>query len=104
MKESKYLKYPTKAHGAIPAFTSYAEEATWWDETDTGAPEIEAEMTPVTVHSTRNYNKPIQVRLDAQADLDLQALADEAHTKKSTLARQILMERIEQEKTRRRAS
>ncbi len=102
MKESKYLKYPTQAHGTIPAFNSYEEEAAWWDETDTGTPEIEAEMTPVTVRSTRNYTKPIQVRLDEQADLDLQNLANERHIKKSTLARQLLMERIEQEKARRK--
>lgn len=104
MKESKYLKYPTQAHGAIPAFNSYEAEAAWWDETDTGDPEIEAEMTPVTVRSTRNYSKPLQVRLDEQADADLQALAEEAHLKKSTLARQLLMERIAQEKARRKAS
>ena len=53
MKESKYLKYPTQAHGAIRAFNSYEEEAAWWDETDTGTPEIEAEMIPVTIRSTK---------------------------------------------------
>lgn len=46
MNTSKYLTYPTQAHGAIPAFHSYEEEAAWWDETDTGEPEIEAAMTP----------------------------------------------------------
>lgn len=48
MSESKHLKYRTQAHGAIPAFQSYEEEAAWWDGTDTGTPEIEAEMTPST--------------------------------------------------------
>ena len=49
MSESKYLKYPTEAHGVIPAFQSYEEEAAWWDQADTGALEIEAKMTPVQV-------------------------------------------------------
>ncbi len=68
MSESKYLKYPTQAHGAIPAFQSYEEEAAWWDETDTGAPEIEAEMTSVQVRSTRGNTKQMMLRLDDDLD------------------------------------
>ncbi len=64
MSESKYLKYPTQAHGAIPAFQSYEEEAAWWDETDTGESEIEAEMTPVQVHSTHGNTRQTILRLD----------------------------------------
>ncbi len=51
---SEELKYPTQGHGAIPSFQSMEEEVAWWDETDTGAEEIEAEMTPVKVRSTAN--------------------------------------------------
>lgn len=47
--------YPTKAHGPIPAFSSYQEEAEWWDTHDTGAPEYERAFTPVRVRSTRNH-------------------------------------------------
>ena len=64
MSESKHLKYPTQAHGAIPAFQSYEEEATWWDETDTGAPEIEAEITPIRVRSTQSHTEQMMLRLD----------------------------------------
>lgn len=48
-------KYPTQAHGPIPAFSSYEEEAEWWDTHDTGASEFEGVFTPVEVRSTRNY-------------------------------------------------
>ena len=90
MKESKYLKYPTQAHGAIPAFTSYEEEAAWWDKTDTGAPEIEAETTPVEVRSTPNYTKQLMFRLDAETDKELERLAEERGMKKATLVRKVV--------------
>ncbi len=90
MKESKYLKYPTQAHGAIPAFNSYEEEADWWDKTDTGAPEIEAEMTPVEVRSTPNYTKQLMFRLDAETDKELERLAEERGMKKATLVRKVV--------------
>lgn len=64
MSESKHLKYPTQAHGAIPSFQGYEEEAAWWDETDTGTLEIEAEMTPVRVRSTRGYTRQMMLQLD----------------------------------------
>ena len=64
MSESKYLKYSTQAHEAIPTFQSYEEEATCWDETDTGAPEIEAEMTPVRIRSTCGYTGKMMLLLD----------------------------------------
>ncbi len=90
MKESKYLKYPTQAHGAIPAFNSYEEEADWWDKTDTGVPEIEAEMTPVEVRSTPNYTKQLMFRLDAETDKELERLAEERGMKKATLVRKVV--------------
>jgi hypothetical protein len=72
MSESKHLKYPTEAHGAIPAFQSYEEEAAWWDETDTGTPEIEAEMTSVRVRSTRGFNRQMTLRVDDELDTTLE--------------------------------
>ena len=98
MSESKYLKYPTQAHGAIPAFQSYEEEAAWWDETDTGTPEIEAEMTPVRVRSTRGYTRQMMLRLDDDLDTALEEEANERGMKKSTLVRQWLKERLRQER------
>jgi hypothetical protein len=53
MKASKYLKYLSQAHEVIPVFNSYEEEATWWDETDTGAPEIEADQSEGAVSPER---------------------------------------------------
>ncbi|MBF6591034.1 MAG: hypothetical protein IVW57_10990 [Ktedonobacterales bacterium] len=97
MKVSKYLKYPTKAHGAIPAFQSYEEEAEWWDTHDTGAAEIEAEMTPVAVRSTRNYTENVQVRFDKESDRALETLAHERGLKKATLIRTWVLERLRQE-------
>ena len=89
-KESKYLKYPTLAHGAIPAFNSYEEEAEWWDTHDTGAHDIEAEMTPVDVRATRNYTKQLMFRVDEATDKELERLAEERGMKKATLVRKVV--------------
>ena len=80
----------------MPDFQSREEEAEYLDSHFL---ELWQEGEPVSIK--RSYNKPVQVRLDEAADHDLEAFAAEAHLKKSTLARQWLMERIEQEKARR---
>lgn len=98
MKESKYLHYPTEAYGAIPAFHSYEEEVAWWDETDTGAPAIEAGLAPVEVRSTRGYTRHMMLRLDEETDSELERYAQEQGMKKSTLVRVWLKERLRQER------
>lgn len=91
-------KYPTQAHGPIPAFQSYEEEATWWDETDTGAPEFDGVFTPVEVSSTRGYNKQLMFRVDEATDQELEQLAEERGIKKATLVRIFVKERLRQER------
>lgn len=98
--DDRSSRYPTEAHGALPAFHTTEEEAAFWDSHD--FTEFWQDAEPVILK--RTYNRPVQVRLDEQADHDLEVFAAEAHIKKSTLARQWLMERIQQEKTQRRAS
>lgn len=90
MKGSKYLKYPTPARGAIPAFTSYEEEAEWWDTHDTGASSIEAELSPVGVRATRHYTKQLMFRIDEETDKELERLAEERGMKKATLVRKVV--------------
>lgn len=82
--------YPTPAHGPIPAFNSYEEEAEWWDNTDTGAPEFEGVFTPVEVRSTHHYTKQLMFRVDEETDKDLGRLAEERGMKKDTLVREIV--------------
>ena len=101
MSKSGHPQYPTPAHGAIPAFSSYEEEADWWDRTDTGADEIEAEMTPVAVRSTRSYTRQMMLRLDEEMDTALEMEARSRGMKKSTLARQWLKERLQHEREHR---
>lgn len=90
MKESNYLQYPTPARGPIPSFNSYEEEAEWWDTHDTGAPDIEAEMSPVGVRSTRNNTKQLMFRVDEETDKELERLAEERGMKKATLVRKVV--------------
>jgi hypothetical protein len=91
-------KYPTQAHGPIPAFHSYEEEATWWDETDTGAPEFDDEFTPVQVRPQRRYSKQLMFRVDEDTDRELEQLAEERGIKKATLVRIFVRDRLRQER------
>ena len=104
MTESKYLKYPTKGHNSIPSFHSYEEEAEWWDTHDTGTAEIEAEMTPVTVRSTRNYPEDIQVHFDPETDHELETIAQQRGLQKANLIYTWVLERLRQERDEHRTA
>lgn len=101
---SEELKYPTQGHGAIPSFQSMEEEVAWWDETDTGAEEIEAEMTPVKVRSTGKLTKQLMIRFDEETDRTLDEIAAEEDLKKSHLVRRIVKAWVREERARRQAS
>lgn len=96
--ESEYKgpQYPTEAHGSIPAFNSYVEEASWWDTHD--LTDLESDLTPVQVRSTRGLSQNVQVRFDKESDRQLDALAQERGLKKSTLVRMWVLERLRQER------
>lgn len=91
-------KYPTRAHGPIPAFTSYEEEADWWDKTDTGTPEFDEVFTPVQLRSNRGYNKQLMFRIDDTTDQELEQLAEERGIKKATLVRILVKKQLRQER------
>jgi len=91
-------KYPTEAHGPIPAFHSYEEEVAWWDETDTGASEFDEAFTPVQVRPGRRYSKQLMFRVDEETDRELEQLAEERGIKKATLVRIFVRDRLRQER------
>jgi len=91
-------EYPTEAHGSIPVFNSYEEEATFWDTHD--FTDFKQETTPVTVHSTRGLSANVQVRFDPETDHELEALARERGMKKATLIRTWVLERLKQDHNR----
>ena len=91
-------EYPTQAHGSIPAFNSYEEEAAFWDTHD--FTDFQQETTPVTVQSTRGLSANVQVRFDPETDHELEALARERGMKKATLIRMWILERLNQDKNR----
>jgi hypothetical protein len=93
-KKYKGPAYPTEAHGSIPAFHSYEEEAEFWDTHD--FTDFKQETTPVIVRSTRGLSANVQVRFDPDTDHELEALARERGMKKSTLIRTWVLERLRQ--------
>lgn len=85
---SKYLNYPTPAHGSMPSFQNYEEEAAFWDSHD--ITEFTEETVPVNVRSTPGLTKQLMIRLDAETDHALEAIAAKEDIKKSTLVRKII--------------
>jgi CopG antitoxin of type II toxin-antitoxin system len=67
--------YPTQAHGSIPAFNSYEEEAAFWDTHSTT--DFTNETEAVIVSATRGLSANVQVRFDPDTDHELEALARE---------------------------
>jgi hypothetical protein len=85
---SNYLNYPTPAHGSIPSFQNYEEEVAFWDSHD--ITEFTEETVPVNVRSTPGLTKQLMIRLDAETDHALEAIAAREDIKKSTLVRKII--------------
>jgi predicted DNA binding CopG/RHH family protein len=81
-------EYPTQAHGSIPAFNSYEEEAAFWDSHSVS--DFKAETFPVKVRSARGFTENVQVRLDSETRKDLEAAAREQGVKQATLIRMVL--------------
>jgi hypothetical protein len=92
-------KYPTEAHGSIPAFNSYEEEAEFWDTHD--FTDFKEETEPAKVVTTRGLSANVQVRFEPETDHELEAIARERGMKKSTLIRTWVLDRLRQERDRR---
>jgi hypothetical protein len=92
-------KYPTEAHGSIPAFNSYEEEAEFWDTHD--FTDFKEETEPAKVVITRGLSANVQVRFEPETDHELEAIARERGMKKSTLIRTWVLDRLRQERDRR---
>src|SRR2546430_10778054 len=91
-------EYPTKAHGSIPAFNSYEEEANFWDTHS--ITDFKGETELVKVRATRGLSANVQVRFDPETDQELEAIARERGMKKATLIRTWVLERLRQDRTR----
>ncbi len=89
-------EYPTEAHGSIPAFNSYEEEANFWDIHSTA--DFTNETEAVKVHATRGLSANVQVRFEPETDHELEAIARERGMKKSTLIRTWVLDRLRQER------
>lgn len=57
---SEKSEYMESRKSRIPEFQSYEEEADWWDETDTGAPEFEGEFRPVEARFAKNLSQGLK--------------------------------------------
>jgi hypothetical protein len=90
--------YPTQAHGSIPAFNSYEEEAHFWDTHSVA--DLKEEMKAVKGRATRGLSANVQVRFDPETDHQLEAIARERGMKKATLIRTWVLERLHQDQAR----
>jgi len=67
--DAKGPAYPTEAHGSIPAFKSYEEEAEYWDTHDFS--EVWDQAEPVTARVAKNLSASMQIRFDTETDHEL---------------------------------
>lgn len=93
MSEHHESTEPRKSR--IPEFSSYQEEAEFWDAHD--FTEFEDETRPVKVRFARNLSENVQVRFDPETNEELEKRAREQGVKKATLIRMWVMERLRQE-------
>ena len=91
-------KYPTEAHGSIPAFKSYEEEANFWDTHD--FTDFKQETETAQIKATPGLSANVQVRFEPDTDNELEAFAREHGIKKSTLIRTWVLDRLRQERNR----
>jgi hypothetical protein len=91
-------EYPTEAHGSIPAFNSYEEEANFWDTHS--ITDFAEETEAVKVRATRGLSANVQVRFDPETDHELEVIARERGMKKATLIRTWVLERLRQDRNR----
>ena len=61
--------YPTEAHGSIPSFASYEEEASFWDTHD--ITDFKQETTPITVSSIRRFSTDDEIQSDSKTNIRL---------------------------------
>jgi hypothetical protein len=100
MSERSYKgpNYPTEAHGTIPAFHSYEEEAEFWDTHD--FTDFKAETETAKVKATTGLSANVQVRFEPDTDHELEIIARERGMKKATLIRTWVLDRLRQERNR----
>ncbi|MDE2768054.1 MAG: CopG family antitoxin [Chloroflexota bacterium] len=77
----------------IPAFTSRAAEAKFWDTHDTA--DFEDEFEPANVRFAKNLSQGITVRFTAETLETLRATAQKKGIGPTTLARMWILERLE---------
>src|SRR5258708_34624193 len=87
---------PTEAHGSIPAFNSYEEEANFWDTHSTA--DFTNETEAVKVHATRGLSANVQVRFEPETDHELKVIARERGMKKARLRRTRGLYQLSQER------
>lgn len=96
-------EYPTLAHGTIPSFQNYEDEACFWDTHDFTDFSQETPISQCPINSsTAGLTKQRMIRLDEETDHTLEVIA--ADIKKATLVRKILRAWLHQQQAERHAS
>lgn len=85
-KTYKGPRYPTKAHGKIPAFHSYEEEANFWDTHDF------IDLSPLGIYKPKKESLVLRVNKDLKRKLE--RVAKNKKVSVSALSRLWLAERL----------
>ena len=103
-KKNNYSLYPSKADGKIPAFTSYEEEANFWDTHSFTEFEDELEDVDIVFDLDRPREESLILRLQKSFKRALGQTAMRKGLNVSTLARMWLMEKLQEDARANRAA
>ena len=92
----KINKKSQTSKSRIPTFTSYAEEAEWWDTHD--ITDYLDELKPVKVRFAKNLSEGITIRFDTPSLNKLRLQARDKGIGPTTLARMWILERLRDSK------
>jgi predicted phosphatase len=99
VKKNKKLykgpKYPTEAYGKIPAFSSYEEEADFWDTHSVTDFEDEFEEVDIVFELDKPKTESLVVRLQRDLKNKLKKVAKKKGVTVSTLSRIWLTEKLQ---------
>src|SRR5258708_7608734 len=90
--------YPTQAHGSIPAFNSYEEEATFSDTHST--PNFPNKKEAEKVSPTRRLSETVKVHFDQNTHHEIEPRARERGKKKPPQIRMGIQKQPPQDQTR----
>ncbi len=93
-KKNNYTLYPSKADGKIPAFTSYKEEANFWDTHSITDFQDQTEDVDIVFELNKPREETLVLRVQKNLKLAIEKIARRNALNPSALMRMWLTEKV----------